>query len=115
MCYDVYNVAMGTARLCWQKRPPIRIGSPGTAEEWLSTCGSYRIWVQARVREGVTYIREYAAQFMDEKPWLAHRADFMESKEICQAHADGRPRPTVTSTKPPKGSPRRGRHATKRA
>lgn len=57
-----------------------------STERWVS--GPYAVWVQARVREGVTTVREYAAQYKDERPWLCGRGSFAEAKDACQEHAD---------------------------
>jgi hypothetical protein len=36
--------------------------------EWWES-GDYVVWVQAHVREGMSTVREYAAQFKDESPF----------------------------------------------
>lgn len=85
-------------RIVWEKLPPTRIGEPGGREGWVSACGSYHVWVQARVREGIAYTKEYAAQYLDEKPWLCSSAPFREAKEACQEHADARARTLAVVT-----------------
>jgi hypothetical protein len=69
-------------KLKWEKVEP---------ERWKS--GDYVVWVQARIREGMRYVREYAAQYKDERPWLCNSASFWEAKQICQEHADKRIQP----------------------
>ena len=57
-------------------------------EDWTSTCGNYHVWVQARVREGMSLVKQYGAEYKSERPWLTDTASFWEAKEMCELHAE---------------------------
>ena len=64
---------------------------PRLGSVWMSSCGAYTIWVKGKTREGDTWVRVYAAQYRDVKPWICDQAGSLaEAKEICQEHKDGK-------------------------
>jgi hypothetical protein len=78
------------AKLAWQKHEP---------DVWLSGCGRYKVWIQARVRDGNSYEREYSSSLLDNSNngngrLLCNRGTFAEAKGACQEHADRQERST---------------------
>lgn len=67
-------------RLQWLKQPK------GMTPEWKSACGLYSVWLQGRPRHDAPM---WAAQYMNEKPWLCSVAPSVGSaKAACQEHLD---------------------------
>ena len=72
------------AKLVWQKQ------EPGV---WRSDCNKYKVWIQARVRDGNRFEREYSSSLLDASnngngQLLCNRGTFAEAKTSCQEHAD---------------------------
>jgi len=83
-----------STKLVWNKTGP---------EVWLSSCGRYQVWIQARVRSGDRYEREYSSRAIDSndddainrmRAMLCDRGTFAEAKAACQEHATRQQRST---------------------
>jgi len=54
--------------------------------DWISECGNYRIWIQARPRHDSPH---WGAQYREERPWLTEHADGrVDARQTCIEHAE---------------------------
>jgi hypothetical protein len=77
-------------RVLW----PIDSTDPRRSRDWVSTCGTYRIWIQGRPRDGGI---EYGAEVVGHKPWLGDLFTLTEAKQACEEHKHGIRRPARIS------------------
>ncbi len=54
---------------------------------YVSECGDYEIWVQARPRDESPY---WAAMFRNEKPWLCETQTKYGVRQVCLNHKASR-------------------------
>ena len=91
--------------ITWQRALwPLDSTDPRRPRDWVSTCGTYHIWIQGRPRDSSI---EYAAQVVqkdgddrsprDAKSWLGDTFTLREAKEACEEHKQGIRRPRVLS------------------
>ena len=69
---------------------PVDSTEPRRSRDWVSTCGTYHIWIQGRPRDtGI----EYGAEVVGQRPWLGDLFTLTEAKQACEEHKQGVRRP----------------------
>lgn len=70
---------MKTKKLQWIKE---------SSDKFRSSCGKYFVWVQSRpVGPNLRRERWWAAQYMNEMPWLIDNSSLVAAKLVCEEHA----------------------------
>ncbi len=80
-----------TRALTWERVLwPVDSTEPRRSRDWVSTCGTYHIWIQGRPRDSGI---EYGAEVVGQRPWLGDVFTFTDAKQACEEHKQGVRRP----------------------